>query len=158
MCYIIWPIFVQLPIILLDLQTWASVHSLYFYRLRKLLEMEALYFYSEKLSASLNSWYGSYGVLRETLSAWKSAMELAGVKASERELRVQAVEGLFCSRLVLQSVQKSQDQLSDLIKCGFSNLYAKLHYNNGLVVLAEETRYIRDICVRVCVCIWIGDT
>ena len=119
--------------------------------------MEAIYFYSEKLPASLNNWYGSYGVLCETLLAWKSAMELAGVKVREWETRVQAVEGLFCLRLVLPLIQKSQDQLSDLIKCVFSNLYAKLDYNNDLVVLAEETRYIRDILVRVYVCICIGD-
>lgn len=52
-------------------------------------------------------------------------------------------------RLVLQLIRKSQDQLSDLIKCGFSNLHDKLDYNNDLVVLAEEGRYIRDILVRV---------
>lgn len=61
--------------------------------------MEAIYFYSEKLAASLNSWYRSYGVLCETLLAWKAAMELAGVKASGWETRVQAVEGLFSLRL-----------------------------------------------------------
>lgn len=44
--------------------------------------MEAIYFYSGKLPASLNSWYGSFGLLCETLFAWKSAMELAGAKAS----------------------------------------------------------------------------
>lgn len=50
------------------------------------------------------------------------------------------------------------DQLSDLIKCGFSNLYAKLDYNNDLVVLAEETRYKRDMRVRVCTRIGDGDS
>lgn len=123
MCYIILPIFVQLCIILVDLRSWPSVRSVYFYYLRKLLEMEAIYLYWEKLSASLNNWYGSYGVLCETLLAWKSAMELAGVKAREWETWVQAVEGFFCLRLQLR--RKSQDQLSDLIKCVISNLYAK---------------------------------
>jgi len=68
---------------------------------------------------------------------------------SEWETRVQVVEGLFCLRLVLLLIQKSQDQLSDLIKRGFSNLYAKLDYNNDLVVLVEGTRCIRDTLVGV---------
>lgn len=152
MCYIILPIFVQLSIILLDLRTRPSVHSLYFYYLRKLLEMEAISFYSERLPASLNNWYRSYGTLCETLLAWMSAMELAGVNASEWETPVQVVEGLLWLRWVLQLIQKSQDPLSDLIKCGFSNLYAKLDYNNDLVVLADETRYIKDTLFVRAVC------
>lgn len=50
-------------------------------------------------------------------------MELARVKAREWETWVQAVEGFFCLRLQLR--QKSEDQLSDLIKCVVSNLYPK---------------------------------
>lgn len=42
-------------------------------------------------------------------------------------------------------IQKSQDQLSPLIKWVFSTLFAKWDYNNDLVVLDEETRYIRGI-------------
>lgn len=68
-------------------------------------------------------------------------MELPGVEASEWETLVQAVEGTCCWRLVVTLIQKSQDQLSDLIKCALSNLCAKLVYNNDLVVFAEETRY-----------------
>lgn len=41
--------------------------------------------------------------------------------------------------------QDNQDQLSPLIKCAFSDLYAKWDYNNDLYVLAEERRDIRDI-------------
>lgn len=91
-------------------------------------------------------------MLGESLSAWKSAMELAGVKVSEWEALVQAIEGLFCLGLVLQLIQRSQDQLSDLLKCVIRNLYAKLDYNNDILV--EETKYVRDILITVYVSIW----
>lgn len=74
-------------------------------------------------------------------------MELDEATASEWEA---AGQGPFCWSLVLQTGQGSHDQLSDLIN---RRLRAKLDCNNDLVVLAEEKRYVRDIVMRVYICV-----
>lgn len=92
-------------------------------------------------------------MLCERPLACQSVVELPGVEASGWGTLVQAVEGLCHWRPVVPLIQKGRDQLSDLIQGAFSNLCAKLDYNNDLVVLAEETRYRRDLLLRVYVCI-----
>lgn len=77
-------------------------------------------------------------------------MELDEAMASEWEAAGQAGQGPFCWSLVLQTGQGSHDQLSDLIN---RHLRAKLDCNNDLVVLAEEKRYVRDIVMRVYICV-----
>lgn len=98
--------------------------------------MEAIYFYPEKLPAPLNNWYRSQDALCKTVLAWKSAREGDFCTGSRRTL-------LFETAITIDAEQ-SRPAFS-LYKWVFSSLYAEWDYNLDLVVLAEETRYIRDI-------------